>query len=240
MEVKVDLFARKSEKHPELVGFANLTVGGIRIENVAIKQSVGEAVGEMGKRKYSFQVPSRNTGLKDEQGKDKYVKCFEISPKAENAADGGKLVNGIRKAIEAAVKAPTNEYKAQSASVEVDIPYDQNHITSYVNLASSEKDENLRGFASIYVGSILRINDVALKEFTNKETKERFASINFPSRDTGKQDANGLPEYKENVYPIVKGMRQNMVDACVNAWSYENNMAKKQEKEKVKSQGEEM
>lgn len=235
MEVKVDLFARKSEKHPELVGFANLTVGGIKIENVAIKQTVGK----MGKKEYNFQVPSRNTGLKDEQGKDKYVKCFEISPKQENAADGGKLVNGIRKAIEAAVKTEPNEYKAQSATVEVDIPYDQDHITSYVNLASSEKDEHLRGFASIYVGSILRINDVALKEFENKETHEPFASINFPSRDTGKVE-NGMPKYEENVYPIVKGMRQNMVDACVNAWSYENNMAKKQEQEKEKSQGEEM
>ena len=229
MEIKVDFYARSSESHPNLRGFANLTVGGIKIDNVAITETdVG-----MGKKRINWQVPSRP--VENNEGKTIYIPCFEIKGSEEKSQDAGKIISSIRGTIEEAMKAEPNEFKAQSATKEVEVEYDQEKVTSYTNPVQSDNNPNLRAFASIYVGSILRINNVALTEY--EKDGQSQAGLNFMSRQV--QNKEGNQEYKEQVYPIVKGMREKMKEATVNSYFYE---MKQQEKQNVKqkSEGEEM
>lgn len=209
LKIKADFREAKSEKNPELRGFADLALGGYVIKGVAVKERTTDK-GTI----INFDLPQRKY---EQDGEVKYAKEVEISNKDEKIEKS--IVREIRLALkDAMAQENVNEYGKKSVERTTNIPYSPDYVSAFAKSATSEKQPELRGFADIYVGGILKINDIAIKEFQNKETKETFDTIQFPQMKVVKGEET---TYKDRVYPIVNGLRSKIQSTVVESLNKE-------------------
>lgn len=221
MKIKVEIRERQSEKDPKLRGFADLTLGDVVIKDVAVKEFNGKNEGET---YYGFQMPNSRSYEK-EDGTRAYIPAVEI--KSTKEEDTKKLVSELRNAISIAMTTKPNEFGKNVYESEMDFDYNKDNIKTYVTPFASENNPNLRAFATAYVGNVVKINDIAMSEYTNKETNEQFTNINFPSK---KIEKDGETKFQEKVFTVGEGMRKALVS------SIEENYLSELEKEKTQNQ----
>ena len=221
MKIKVEVRERQSEKDKFLRGFADISLGDVVIKDVAIKEFNGKNEGET---YYGFQMPNSRSYEK-EDGNRVFVPAVEI--KSTKEEDTKKLVSELRKTISQAMNTEPNEFGKKVCEGEIDFDYNRESIKTYVTPFASENNPNLRAFATAYIGNIVKINDIAMSEYTNKETNEQFTGINFPSK---KIEKDGETKFQEKVFTVGEGMRKALVS------SIEENYLSELEKEKAQNQ----
>ena len=221
MKIKVEVRERQSEKDKSLRGFADISLGDVVIKDVAIKEFNGKNEGET---YYGFQMPNSRSYEK-EDGTRAYIPAVEI--KSTKEEDTKKLVSELRKTISQAMNTEPNEFGKKVCEGEIDFDYNKESIKTYVTPFASENNPNLRAFATAYIGNIVKINDIAMSEYTNKETNEQFTGINFPSK---KIEKDGETKFQEKVFTVGEGMRKALVS------SIEENYLSELEKEKAQNQ----
>lgn len=228
LKIKVDLRKVESEKNPELKGFADLTIGGIVIRDVAVKTKKTEK-GEI----VNFDMPTSRK-YETQDGETKYVSAVEISNKNEDVKKS--IIREIRKAlISALTEEKPNEYGKYTIERDTDITYNSDNITSFVNPVSTEKDTSLKGFATMYIGGVLKLNDIAIRELQNNETGEYFKVIQMPQKAVVKDEET---TYKDKVFPVEPGLRTKMKESIEE--SYEKEIMQDEEVQKEDEEEEEI
>ena len=223
MKIKVEVRERQSEKDPKLRGSADVTLGDVVIKDVAVKEFEDKFSEGQGSY-YGVQMPSSRSYEKDD-GTRVYVPAVEI--KSAKEEDTKKIQKEVREIVSQAMTVEPNEYGKKVCEGEIDFDYNKDNIKTYVTPFASENNPNLRAFATAYIGNIVKINDIAMTEYTNKETNEQFTNINFPSK---KIEKDGEIKYQEKVFTVGEGMRKNLIS------SIEENYLSELEKDQTQNQ----
>ena len=218
MKIRAEVREIKSEKDSKLRGFANLTIGDVVIKDVVVKEF--ESKFNEGAIYYGFQMPTSRSYEK-EDGTKVYIPAVEL--KSTNEEDTKKLVKEVRDLITQALDvSETNEYGKKVCEGEIEFDYDKDKIRTYVEPKISDKNPNLRAFATAYIGNIVKINDIAMSEIQNKETGDKFNIITFPSKT---REIEGETKFEEKVFTIGEGMKKSLVK------SIEENLKKELEQQ---------
>ena len=222
LTVKVELRKHTSEKNPELVGFANITLGDIVLKGVAVT----ERETEKGKIT-NFQMPTVNK-YETKDGETKYVSSAEI--KSANTENESKITKAIRSALIGAITNETqNERGAyEGSSVAKDV-YNKDMIKAYATPVDGEK---LKADATVYVGNVLKLNEMKLIEYTNKEN-ETNTMLSVPSKAYEK---DGETKYDDQIL-LLNGLNGKVKSAVEE--SYESELQKAQEPEVKQEEDEE-
>lgn len=223
LKIKVELRKAESEKNPELRGFADVTMGGFVIRDVAVKEKETEK-GPI----VNFDMPNARK-YQTEEGKTQYISAVEIANKDDNIKSN--IIREVRKALtDALAQTEANEYGRFVSERETTINFDEEHITSFVKPVETEKDESLKGFATVYIGGVLKLNDIAVREFQNSETGETFNAIQMPQKAVEK---DGETTYKDKVFPIETGLRGKLKESIMNAYTEEISKEKEDSEEEM-------
>lgn len=236
MKIKANIREVQSEKNPNFRGYATLTIGDMVIKDVAVsnvpsKTKEGETFIGFSLPQRTYQVKNEETGVEE----TKYSPIVEI--KSEKEEDTKKLVSSIRKTLSETFSQEPNEYGFKEKENEVDIPYDPSKVTAYATPRTSEKNENLRAFANVYVGNVVRINDMAVTEGTAKDGT-KFLSTNMPQRSY--QDKEGVKKWEDQVFPTSKDLRVAINDKVKESYDYAMNRENEKTEEAKEPEGEEL
>lgn len=212
MKIKVEVREATSEKDEKLRGFADLNIGDIVIKDVAVKEF--ESKENEGETYFGFQMPTSRSyekTLEDGTKEKVYIPAVELIKKKDTI----ELVKNIRECItQAMTNSEVNEHGKKVAESTMEILYDNSLIKAFARPIESENRPNLKASATVYVGNIVKINDVLLTEGT-KENGEKFSGISFPtSKPYEKELEDGTKEkvYQEKVFTIGEGMRNAIKD----------------------------
>lgn len=234
MNIKVEVREATSEKDAKLRGFADLNIGDVVIKDVAIKEF--ESKENEGETYFGFQMPtSRFYEKEKEDGTKEKVYIPAVELKCTKAEDTKKLVKEVRKLITQAMDySEKNEYgKKVCFNDDFALDYNKDKITAFVNPVNNENRPNLKGFATVYLGNVVKINDISITEGT-KENGEKFTGINMPSKV---REIDGEKKFKEKVFPVGKGMRKAVVQAIEE--SYLETLEKQSKEEEQKQEEDE-
>ncbi len=238
MKIKVEVKEERSEKDEKLRGFADLTLGDVVIKGVAVKEF--ESKENEGETYFGFQMPtSRSYEKEKEDGTKEKVFIPAITLKGKEEKDTKELVKNIRDCITQAItSSETNEHGKKVVEGEIDLDYDKDKIIAYARPIESENRPNLKASASVYLGNIVKINDVLLTEGT-KENGEKFSGISFPTAkpyEKTLEDGTKEKVYPEKVFTIGEGMRNAIKEKIEESYL---EILEKQSKEEEQKQEEE-
>lgn len=234
MKIKVEVREAVSEKDAKLRGFADLNIGDVVIKDVAIKEF--ESKENENATYYGFQMPtSRFYEKEKEDGTKEKVYIPAVELKCTKEEDTKKLVKEVRKLITQAMDySEKNEYgKKVCFNDDFALDYNKDKITAFVNPVNNENRPNLKGFATVYLGNVVKINDIAMTEGT-KENGEKFTGINMPSKV---REIDGEKKFEEKVFPVGEGMRKAVVQAIEE--SYLETLEKQSKEEEQKQEEDE-
>lgn len=211
MKIKVEVKETTSEKDEKLRGFATLTLEDIVIKDVAVKEF--ESKENEGETYFGFQMPTSRfyERVKEDGDKEKvFIPAVEL--KSTKEEDTKRLVKEVRELITQAITySEKNEYgKKVCLNENFTFNYNKDRVTAFVNPINKEYRPNLKGFATVYLGNVVKINDIVMTEYQNSETGEKFTNISMPSKV---REVDGEKKYEERVFPIGEGMRKSIVQA---------------------------
>lgn len=218
LEVRVIL-----EKERPLSGktYANIVLGqDIVLKNVEIK----ETETEKGKS-INFQIPTIKTYEKD--GKKIYIHSADISSTNENTKK--EVIRAIREATLEAINSENGVGESIAKEVyqkEIEGFNKIDMVKAYVKPLKPEYNENYKAGATVYLGDIVKLNNVSYREYTNskEETKDM---ISFPSR---KYEKDGEENFDDQII-LLSGLRSKVKDAIVSQYISEIERANEAEAE---------
>lgn len=227
-KLKIKAEIRKVEKEgSNLKGFADLTIAGVVIKDVAVK----EMDSKEGKY-FVFEMPLANK-YENSKGEMVYIHTADLSCK--DSEQEKNLIKEVRKVItNAMLSKEPNEYGRYVAEKDTGIEYDKDFILSYANPINVDNYPSLRATGTVYVGGVLRLNQVRLTEYFDQEKNVDYFNVNFPSK---KFEKDGETLYKEEVFPIEQGLRKKIASSMQEA--YINELEKEANKGKETAQDEE-
>lgn len=198
LDIKVEL--RKINKgNSNLKGFADLTLAGITIKDVAVKE-IPTKEGNI----VAFDMPNIDK-YQDKDENMKYIKSVSLNSKK------GNLITEIRKALTEALESnEINEYGKVVINHPTDIEYNNDFVKSYVRPLAFENNPYIKATGRVLIGGVLALNNVRLNEGVSKEGNE-FQSISVPEKKIEN-------EYKPLIY-INKDLREKIKDNLVQEYS---------------------
>lgn len=200
-EIKVN---KVENSESNLKGFASVVFGdSFKVTNIAILES----------KKYDrlfVSMPSYPTNEVDENQRPIYKEfCHPIDP-------------GFRMKLHADIIA---EYERVAGIRDNDRPItiktDAPLEVKVVATPYEKKESNLRGFASIYIGGVFKVNNVSILQ-----GKENLF-VSMPSYKTNQMDEQNRPVYRDVCYPVTKEFRDNLYKEIL--LTYREAKTKKQE-----------
>lgn len=212
-KLKIKAEIRKVEKEgSNLKGFADLTIAGIVIKDVAVK----EMDSKEGKY-FVFEMPLANK-YENSKGEMVYIHTADLSCK--DSEQEKNLIKEVRKVItNAMLSEKPNEYGRYVAEKEAGIEYDKDFVLSYANPINADNYPSLRAIGTVYVGGVLRLNQVRLTEYFDQEKNADYFNVNFSSKKFEKEEAGTVKvEYKEEVFPIEPGLRKKIASSMQEAY----------------------
>ena len=212
LNVKVE-FKEVNKENSNLKGFADITLAGVTVKNVAIKE-IQTKKGTL----ITFDAPNIDK-YEDKEGAMHYIKSVTFNE------DKQGLMTEIRKAIiEAINSTETNEYGKKVVTHETKIEYDKDFVKSYVRPLTFENNPYLKAQSKVYVGGVLSINNVNLAQGVSKDGKD-FEAINFPET---KVEKDGNTSYKPLVYAD-KELMPKIKDSVISEYNKEQEQNKSEE-----------
>lgn len=184
MNIKVSLRDYKSEEESKVRAFASVMLvsndskSSITITNVPVVEKESKS----GTKFLDYYMPTRSR--EDENGERKFSNLAELSSKDESRAE--KLRIEIQDAIRKAYLGKCDENGLKHSQIESGIEVDMNNVMAYTRQATSEKNPNLKGFLTAYIGDVIKLNNISVTEGINNETGEIFTAINFPTNGPDK------------------------------------------------------
>lgn len=164
--IKGNVTKVESESTPSLKALANITIGGVKIDNIKVSERSG----------YTF-VDFPNRKGEDKNGETMYRDIVRFYPNDEEKAK--KLKNAISNCILNAFKEADKTVQFEK---ETSFQIDKSKVGAYINPIESAKAQ---GVGTIYYGDILAIQPVFLKDkyinFESRQNKEgEYKEIVYP------------------------------------------------------------